>query len=179
MPTYRRLLRSGDVTSTNGVLIASGELIRGNLRVAVEGDYATCPACERGGVVFNTCRPAFMQRGRRVLVHGAYVNCLCNVKPMVLSSQGALGIEVQLLGIETSHKKILSEHDRLAAMQVLLAEARRVTSGGWVASWRESALSLTPLDNIQKIELNAARAVREGLMRIKAITSRAGQLMCE
>lgn len=173
MTTYRHLLRSGDSTSTNGILIASGDLIRGDMRVAVEGDYATCPACDGGGVVFNTCMPTFRQRGRRVLVHGAYVNCRCEAKPIVLASRGSLGIEVRMPEIEIPYGQHPSEMELMAAMQALCVEARRVRE------WRAAGYSGTAGNDILERRMSAdlestCRSARDGLMRIKAVTLELG-----
>lgn len=174
MTTYRHLLRSGDSTSTNGILIASGELIRGNMRVAVEGDYATCPACDSGGVVFNTCTPTFRQRGRRVLVHGAYVNCRCEVKPIVLASRGSLGIEVQMPEIEIPDGQHPSDMELMAAMQALCVEARRVRE--WRAPGYAGPAGNDGLERRMSAELDAAsRSARDGLMRIKTMTLEMGR----
>lgn len=169
MTTYRHLLRSGDATSTNGVLIASGDLIRGDTRVAVEGDYATCPACDGGGVVFNTCTPTFRQRGRRVLVHGAYVNCRCEVKPIVLASRGSLGIEVEMPEIEVPYGQHPSELELMAAMQALCAEARRVRE--WQMAGYSGPAGNDALERRMDSGLaSACQTARDGLMRIKAVT---------
>ncbi|TMS58435.1 PAAR domain-containing protein [Imbroritus primus] len=174
MTTYRHLLRSGDSTSTNGILIASGDLIRGDVRVAVEGDYATCPACDGGGVVFNTCTPTFRQRGRRVLVHGAYVNCRCEAKPIVLASRGSLGIEVQIPEIEIPYGQHPSDMELMAAMQALCVEARRVRE--WRTAGYPGAAGNDALDRRLDADLGAAcRSARDGLMRIKAVTLEIGE----
>lgn len=174
MATYRRLLRSGDLTSANGVLIASGDLIRGDVRVAVEGDYATCPACGSGGVVYNTCRPTFRQCGRRVLVHGAYVDCQCKIKPSVLASSGALGIEVDSVGFAMPDSEQLGDIERAAVLQALGADMRRVRDQRVAQNDRD--ISCEALDNMPgTAHLMSGRAVHDGLMRIKAVTLKAEQ----
>lgn len=175
MTTYRYLLRSGDFTSTNGILIASGDLIRGNMRVAVEGDYATCPACDGGGVVFNTCVPTFRQRGRRVLVHGAYVNCQCAVKPTVSASRGSLGIEVQMAELDIPYGEHPNEAELAAAMQALCAEARRLRN--WQAaepSGQARTVDATKPQFPGMCVEPAGQSARDGLMRIKAVTLEIG-----
>lgn len=174
MATYRRLLRSGDLTSTNGVLIASGDLIRGDIRVAVEGDYATCPACNSGGVVYNTCRPTFRQGGRRVLVHGAFVNCQCDTKPIALASNGALGIEVERVGSVMPDGEQLGSIARAAVLQALCADMRRVRDRRIAQNcpdiWCDDLDSMSGTAHVM-----TRRTVHDGLMRIKAVTLKAEQ----
>ncbi|WP_454764872.1 PAAR domain-containing protein [Cupriavidus campinensis] len=95
MPDIRYALRNGDATSTNGVLIATGEtMLHHGVKVGVEGDYATCPACKAGGAVMNDCYPAFDIRGKQILVSGARVHCKCPTRPIVVHSQTNFTIEV-------------------------------------------------------------------------------------
>ncbi|CAJ91175.1 PAAR domain-containing protein [Cupriavidus necator H16] len=99
MPDTRYALRNGDKTSTDGVLngTARNSLDHG-VALAVEGDYATCPACKAGGPVMNDCYPAFDIGGKQVLVSGARVYCKCQTKPVVLPSQISFTIEVNKSG---------------------------------------------------------------------------------
>lgn len=99
MPDIRYALRNGDATSTGGILIASSDsMFHHGVRVGVEGDYATCPACKAGGPVMNNCYPAFDLDGKQVLVSGARVYCKCAKRPVVLPSQSDFTIEVNRAG---------------------------------------------------------------------------------
>ncbi|MHA7679218.1 M35 family metallo-endopeptidase [Cupriavidus sp. PET2-C1] len=94
MNDMRNALRNGDRTSTNGVLVGTGTMSHHGVNVAIEGDFATCPACKSGGIVTNDCYPSFDLMGQQILVEGARVNCKCPVKPIVIASQNDFTIEV-------------------------------------------------------------------------------------
>lgn len=99
MHDIRYALRNGDITSANGRLIAVGHtMIHHGVMVGVEGDYATCPACNDGGPVMNDCYPAFDIMGKQILVSGARVYCQCAIKPRVFHSQTDFSIEVTRSG---------------------------------------------------------------------------------
>ncbi|AVA33988.1 MULTISPECIES: PAAR domain-containing protein [Cupriavidus] len=95
MPDTRYALRNGDKTTTNGILIATGEsMTHHGVKVGVEGDHATCPVCSVGGPVMNDCYPAFNVHGKQILVSGARVYCKCQKPPLVIHSQTNFTIEV-------------------------------------------------------------------------------------
>ncbi|CAG9173457.1 hypothetical protein LMG23992_02458 [Cupriavidus laharis] len=99
MPDIRYALRNGDATSTGGILIATGDsMFHHGVKVGVEGDYATCPACKAGGPVMNDCYPAFGLHGKQILVSGARVYCKCAKRPVVQPSQSDFTIEVNRSG---------------------------------------------------------------------------------
>ncbi|WP_428979473.1 PAAR domain-containing protein [Cupriavidus oxalaticus] len=87
MAGVRNALVDGDRTSTGGTLIGTGDIWHHGVRVAVEGDVATCPVCKKGGKAFNDRHPVFDLMGKQILVEGARVYCSCAVKPFVISSQ--------------------------------------------------------------------------------------------
>ncbi|WP_454733610.1 MULTISPECIES: M35 family metallo-endopeptidase [Cupriavidus] len=99
MMDMRRALRNGDRTSSNGTLIGTGAMTHHGVRLGVDGDIATCPACQGSGVVTNDCQPSFSVMGTQVLVEGARVNCKCADKPVVIASQDDFTIEVNRGGI--------------------------------------------------------------------------------
>lgn len=97
MSDLREALRHGDVTSTGGMLTSTvvGFGHEG-VPVAAEGDHATCPACKAGGPVQNDADVPFtLPDGRRLLVRGARVMCLCADKPVVIPSQHHFVVEVR------------------------------------------------------------------------------------
>ncbi len=96
MPDIRYALRNGDTTTTGGMLHASGagRMTHHGQPVGVEGDIATCPACDSSGKVFNDCRPPFNVMGRLLLVSGARVYCGCATQPLVIASQSDFRLAV-------------------------------------------------------------------------------------
>ena len=95
MSDIRYALRSGDKTSTSGVLAGTGRsVIHHGVLVGVEGDFATCPACKAGGPVMNDCLVPFNVLGKQLLVTGARVYCKCPVHPFVIHSRTDFSIEV-------------------------------------------------------------------------------------
>ncbi|MFC4519547.1 PAAR domain-containing protein [Cupriavidus pinatubonensis] len=105
MADVRYALRNGDGTSTGGVVIGTGEMLHHDVRVAVEGDLATCPACKKAGPVFNDCCPSFVLMGKRILVEGARVYCGCETKPLVMASQSNFTIEVNTEGTPAAESR--------------------------------------------------------------------------
>lgn len=104
MSDMREALRHGDKTTTGGVLISTVEdFSHHGVRVAAEGDHATCPACKVGGPVINDAYPDFvLMDGRQILVRGARVMCQCANKPVVIPSQHDFTIEVNRTGTAAS-----------------------------------------------------------------------------
>ncbi|WP_420996268.1 PAAR domain-containing protein [Cupriavidus sp. 30B13] len=96
MTDMRRALRNGDDTSTKGTLTGTGTSTHDGRQFAVEGDFATCPACGKGGPVFNDCHPRFTLMGKTILVEGARVHCKCPESPVVLPSQSTFTIQVDI-----------------------------------------------------------------------------------
>lgn len=95
MSDMRSALLNGNKTSSGGVLIGTGEtMMHHGTRVAVQGDFATCPACKVGGPVFNNCEPSFVVMEKSILVEGARVHCRCHNKPYVIPSQNSFTIAV-------------------------------------------------------------------------------------
>ncbi|WP_454726658.1 MULTISPECIES: PAAR domain-containing protein [Cupriavidus] len=95
MTDIRYPLRNGDRTSTNGTLVATGRSwFHYDVVVGVEGDYATCPACNAGGPVMNDCSHQVEIDGKRILVSGARVHCQCATKPTILPSKTDFAVEV-------------------------------------------------------------------------------------
>ncbi|SFC42125.1 PAAR motif-containing protein [Cupriavidus sp. OV038] len=90
----RYLLGDGDRTGTQGILTASSNSTNMGKRIAVEGDFATCPACKVGGPVYNDCDPHWTDMGKSVLVDGAIVFCQCKEKPRIFASQFTMSTEV-------------------------------------------------------------------------------------
>jgi len=89
------------MTTTGGALNSSVQGFEHHgVRVAAEGDYATCPACKAGGPVMNDAYPSFtLMDGRQILVRGARVMCHCPQKPLVIPSQSNFTIEVNRTGL--------------------------------------------------------------------------------
>jgi len=54
MENMRPGLRHGDLTTTGGVIIATGKMRFHGKEVAAEGDLATCPACKSVGYPWST-----------------------------------------------------------------------------------------------------------------------------
>lgn len=99
MSDMRSALLNGNKTSSGGVLIGTGEtMTHHGTRVAVLGDFATCPACKVGGPVFNNCEPSFVVMDKSILVEGARVHCRCHNKPYVIPSQNSFTITVNRRG---------------------------------------------------------------------------------
>lgn len=90
----RRLLQDGDPTANKGVLKGTSNSTNHGRRIAVEGDFATCPKCGVGGPVYNDCNPRWMDVGKSVLVEGARVYCKCVEKPLVFATQNVMTTEV-------------------------------------------------------------------------------------
>lgn len=90
----RYLLGEGDRTGTEGILTASSNSTNMGKRIAVEGDFATCPACKVGGPVYNDCDPHWTDIGKAVLVEGARVFCQCKENPRVFASQFTMPTQV-------------------------------------------------------------------------------------
>lgn len=91
----RYALKNYDQTTTGGVLISTTQgMTHHGTPVGVEGDFATCPACKEGGLVFNDCNPNFGVLGKQILVSGARVYCKCEKRPLVIPSQSDFTIEV-------------------------------------------------------------------------------------
>lgn len=97
----REALRHGDKTTAGGVLISSVDGVSHHgVRLAAEGDHATCPACKAGGPVINDVFPHFaLADGRQLLVRGARVMCECESKPFVIPSQHDFAIEIHSAGV--------------------------------------------------------------------------------
>lgn len=90
----RRLLQDGDPTTHKGVLVGTSTSTNEGRRMALEGDFATCPRCGTGGPVFNDCDPRWTDMGKSVLVEGARVFCKCAEKPWVIPTQNVMTTEV-------------------------------------------------------------------------------------
>jgi uncharacterized Zn-binding protein involved in type VI secretion len=90
----RYLIGDGDKTGTGGYQSASSTSTNMGKRIALEGDYASCPACKAGGPVYNDCDPRWYENGKAVLVEGARVFCQCKEKPRVFASQRTMSTEV-------------------------------------------------------------------------------------
>ena len=73
----RYLIGEGDKTGTGGYQSASSTSTNMGKRIALEGDYASCPACKAGGPVYNDCDPRWYENGKAVLVEGSRVFCQC------------------------------------------------------------------------------------------------------
>ncbi|EYS92706.1 hypothetical protein CF68_29520, partial [Cupriavidus sp. SK-4] len=101
MADMREALRHGDQTTTGGTLVSTVQRFEHHgVRVAGEGDHATCPACKVGGPVMNDAYPSFtLTDGRQILVRGAKVMCQCANKPLVIPSQSNFSIEVNRSGL--------------------------------------------------------------------------------
>ncbi|HEY0821966.1 MAG TPA: PAAR domain-containing protein, partial [Rhizobacter sp.] len=99
MSDMRCALLHGNKTTSGGTLIGTGDsMTHHGTRVAVEGDFATCPACKVGGPVINDCEPNFRLMGKSILVEGARVLCQCQRKPLIIASQNTFTIEVNRSG---------------------------------------------------------------------------------
>lgn len=96
MSDIRYLLKNGDPTSSGGHLITTrSNFIHCGAPIGVEGDIATCPACNSSGPVFNNCNPHWDIHGKQVLVNGALVYCKCPKHPFVMNTQYDSAVEVQ------------------------------------------------------------------------------------
>ena len=103
MPDIRYALKNGDPTSTGGQLIAHRrDFTHHGVPMGVEGDIATCPACNSSGPVFNDCHPHFDVMGKQLLVSGARVYCKCPIKPYVIHTQWDTTVEVNRTGCDTN-----------------------------------------------------------------------------
>ncbi|MDF3887594.1 M35 family metallo-endopeptidase [Cupriavidus basilensis] len=94
MIDMRRALQNGDPTSNQGILIGSSDSTNHGKRLAVEGDFATCPVCKDGGPVFNDCDTHTSLMGKPLLVEGARVYCKCPTKPFVIATQNTMTVQV-------------------------------------------------------------------------------------
>lgn len=101
MGDMRQALREGDRTTTGGVQTSTvHNTIADGKRVAGEGDWASCPACKKGGPTMNDAYPSFtLQDGRQILVEGARVLCDCAEKPFVIPSYHKFSIAVNRTGL--------------------------------------------------------------------------------
>ncbi|WP_160474365.1 PAAR domain-containing protein [Cupriavidus sp. SW-Y-13] len=96
MADIRYALKHGDKTTTGGTLLATSSFATHHgTPLALEGDIATCPACNADGKVYNDCQPFCTIMGRSALVSGARVHCKCEQRPLVLHSQTDSTVEVQ------------------------------------------------------------------------------------
>lgn len=106
MTDIRYLLKHGDPTSSGGNLIATrSNFIHHGVSIGLEGDTATCPACNSSGPVFNDCNPRWDAHGKQVLVNGALVYCKCPKHPFVLNTQYDLSVEIDRTEIKTNQAK--------------------------------------------------------------------------
>ncbi len=94
----REVLKHGDRTANNGVLISTvSTFSHHGVPVAAEGDFATCPVCNVGGPVLNDVSPSFtLTDGRKILVLGARVMCQCKDKALVIPSQNSFVVAVNI-----------------------------------------------------------------------------------
>jgi len=111
MTDIRCALLDGDRTTTGGVLIGTDNSTHHGTRMAVRGDFATCPACKAGGLVFNDCDPSFTLMGKDILVEGARVHCNCPTKPRVLASQNTFTIQVNRGGSHALMQPLFGRSD--------------------------------------------------------------------
>ncbi len=109
----RRALQNNDPTSTGGILIGTSDSTNHGTRLALEGDYATCPECKEGGPVFNDCKPLMSFMGKQLLVEGARVYCKCAKKPFVMATQSTMTVQVNWGGSEATAR---AEEDSAGAL---------------------------------------------------------------
>jgi len=96
MREIRYFLKHGDPTSTGGALIAiRPDCTHEGVGMGIEGDVATCPACNSSGPAFNDCYPGCDYHGTQQLVNGARVYCQCAEPPRVFNTQSDSSVEVE------------------------------------------------------------------------------------
>jgi len=95
MEDMRPGLRHGDLTTTGGVIIATGRMRFHGREVAAEGDLATCPACKSMGYLVNDAYPAFgLPGGRQLAIQGAWIFCNCANPPRAIASTDKFRVAV-------------------------------------------------------------------------------------
>lgn len=95
MREIRYFLKHGDPTSTGGALIAiRPDCTHEGVGMGIEGDVATCPACNSSGPAFNDCYPGCDYHGTQQLVNGARVYCQCAEPPRVFNTQSDSSVEI-------------------------------------------------------------------------------------
>ena len=95
MEDMRPGLRHGDLTTTGGVIIATGRMRFHGKEVAAEGDLATCPACKSMGRLVNDAYPAFgLPGGRQLAIQGAWIFCKCANPPRAIASTDKFRVAV-------------------------------------------------------------------------------------
>ena len=95
MEDMRPGLRHGDLTTTGGVITATGRMRFHGKEVAAEGDLATCPACKSMGYLVNDAYPAFgLPSGRQLAIQGAWIFCKCANPPRANASTDKFRVAV-------------------------------------------------------------------------------------
>lgn len=99
MEDMRPGLRHGDLTTTGGVITATGRMRFHGKEVAAEGDLATCPACKSVGYLVNDAYPAFgLPSGRQLAIQGAWIFCKCANPPRAIASTDKFRVAVNRAG---------------------------------------------------------------------------------
>jgi len=99
MEDMRPGLRHGDLTTTGGVIIATGRMRFHGKEVAAEGELATCPACKSVGYLVNDAYPAFgLPGGRQLAIQGAWIFCKCANPPRAIASTDKFRVAVNRAG---------------------------------------------------------------------------------
>ncbi|GCB06563.1 PAAR domain-containing protein [Ralstonia sp. SET104] len=99
MADVRYGLRNGDLTTTGGVIFATGKMRFHGKEVAAEGDLATCPACKAMGKIVNDAYPAFgLPGGRQLAIQGAWIFCKCANPPRTIASTDKFRVTVNRAG---------------------------------------------------------------------------------
>ncbi|CAJ0728257.1 MAG: PAAR domain-containing protein [Ralstonia sp.] len=109
MEYMRPGLRHGDLTTTGGVITATGRMRFHGKEVAAEGDLATCPACKSMGYLVNDAYPAFgLPSGRQLAIQGAWIFCKCANPPRAIASTDKFRVAVNRAGsIAQGHAGVL------------------------------------------------------------------------
>lgn len=122
MEDMRPGLRHGDLTTTGGVIIATGRMRFHGKEVAAEGDLASCPACKSMGRLVNDAYPAFgLPGGRQLAIQGAWIFCKCANPPRAIASTDKFRVAVNRMTASDA-KSQSSTHTPIFDEQFLLKD---------------------------------------------------------
>lgn len=124
MEDMRPGLRHGDLTTTGGVIIATGRMRFHGKEVAAEGDLATCPACKSMGYLVNDAYPAFgLPSGRQLAIQGAWIFCKCANPPRAIASTEKFRVAVNRMNASDAQSQS-STHTAIFDEQLLLKDGQ-------------------------------------------------------
>ncbi|CAJ0870830.1 hypothetical protein R20233_01720 [Ralstonia sp. LMG 32965] len=106
MEDMRPGLRHGDLTTTGGVITATGRMRFHGKEMAAEGDLATCPACKSVGYLVNDAYPAFgLPSGRQLAIQGAWIFCKCANPPRAIASTDKFRVAVNRMNVSDAQSQ--------------------------------------------------------------------------